>query len=179
MHHGHSLAAVVTVIAITVVLCLIVIGVSVVIGRRLQRRVFSGLAMDEWQRARQRLRWADQWRVGWATMRRRPVDRVELALAQLARARLAQDAAGRSLTRFRWLWRALAILYTVQGAGWIIAGAVGSRMRVFHLAEGLLFAAVALVWVFAIPRSVARQPARMRELRAEIVRRHGRTPGPT
>lgn len=180
MHHGHSVAAAVTITAAAVVLCLIVMGVAVGVALRMRRRVFAGLAMDEWQRARQRLNWADRWRVGWATMRRRPVDRAELALAQLARARFAQDAAGRSLTkfRFRWLWRALAIGYAVLGAGWIIEGAVGSRTRIFHITLGVLSAALSLGWA-VLPRSVARQPARMRELRAEIVRRHGRTPDAT
>lgn len=51
-------------------------------------------------------------------------------------------------------------------------------MRVFHIALGVLSAALAVAWT-AMPRSVARQPAQMRELRAEIVRQHGRTPGTT
>jgi hypothetical protein len=179
VHHGHSVAVDVTIIAAAVVVCLIVMGIAVSVGLRMRRRVFSGLAMDEWERARQRLSWADQWHVGWATMRRRPVDRVELALAQLARARFAQEAAERWLTRRRRLWIVPMIIYAVEGAWWIIMGVLESNARIFHLVLGALFAALALLWLFAVPRSVARQPARMRELRAEIVRRHGRMPGTT
>lgn len=177
MHHGHSAAVMVTIIAAGVVLWVIVMAVAMRVGLSMRRRIFSGPAMDEWERARQRLSWTDQWRVGWATMRRRPVDRVELALAQLARARFAQHAAERSLTRHRSVWIASAIMFAVLGTGWIIAGGLGSGMRVFHLALGVLYLALALAYVFAVPRSLARQPARMRELRAEIVRRHGRMPG--
>ncbi len=77
----------------------VVIAVLVVVRPRVQRRIFAGPRLDEWQQARRQLAWADQRRVIWATQFNHPASRAALVRAQLAYARYLQDAAERTIER--------------------------------------------------------------------------------
>lgn len=135
-----------------------------------RRRVFAGEALNRWLQTRRRLGLADRWRVSWATTRRRPIGRADLAPAQLAFVEWRQDAAKRApLLRKRWLRAGLPVIYGCAALCYVIA-AVAERggLRVYDVVLGVLFLAVCLLWAVAVPRSVRREPERMARLRRRI-----------
>jgi hypothetical protein len=109
----------------------VVIVAVVVVRPRVQRRIFAGPRLDAWHQARRQLRWADQWRVIWATRWTRTASRAGLADAQLAYARYLQDAAGRAIEKQSrsGLWKGLrltsAALLGFSALGYSEAAIVG------------------------------------------------------
>jgi hypothetical protein len=170
VHNNIDLSAVLGVIVGAALAC----AVIVLVGVRMQRRIFAGEPLDQWQRARRKLSFADQWRVTWATARRRPTDRAELAPAQVACARFRQDAAERSpLMRRRWARIALPAAYCLPALVYLVAAFIEhGQQRVFSIAMAVLFAAIGVGWAFLIPRSLRRLPDQMTRLRSRIEDRY-------
>jgi hypothetical protein len=156
---------------------IIVTVISVLAGLRLRRRVFAGTARDEWQDARRRLDRKARVRVWWATMRRRPVGSLALAPAQLALSFYAQDTAERTpLVSKTWARWGLPVLYGVLAINYAVQAILQAASRTFDWVFCILFTCLALLWALYVPRSLARQPQRMGQLREEIKTRHGELP---
>lgn len=125
----------------------VVIVALVVVRSRVQRRIFAGPRLDAWHQARRQLRWADQWRVIWATRWTHTASRAGLAHAQLAYARYFQDAAGRAIEKQSrpGLWKGLpltsAALLGFSALGWWATAATQSpdSAKVFPYVPGAWF----------------------------------------
>jgi hypothetical protein len=158
----------------------IVIVALVVVRPRVQRRIFAGPRLDAWQQARRQLRWADQWRVIWATQFNHLTSRAALARAQLTYARYLQDAAGRAIDKQSrpGLWKGLR-LTTAAGLGftavayWATAATqTQGSAKIFPYAAAAWFAFYALYTALAVPRSWRRLMKRMTRLQAKIEDRY-------
>ncbi len=174
MHSHHlDLAVFAIVLGSAIVMTVLAVG----IGLRLRRGKFGGPARDQWQAARRRLSWNDQYRVWWATARRRPTGSAELAPAQLAYARYVRDFGQRSpAMTSRWFRAGLAGLYAVLAVFWLAVAVGQGQMRAFHWILGGLYAVTGLLWVLLVPWSMARLPGRMDRLQKQIHDRHGELP---
>jgi hypothetical protein len=172
MHHQH---ADVVIVVLVVVGCTVVSGpIAVLIGLRMRRRIFAGAARDQWIEARRGLS-SREWRhVQWASMRRRPVSAPALAPAQLAYISYARYTAERTPWKTsRWLRAMFPVLLGLLAAGMAIEGIQNSQARIFHFALAAVYAALAVLWVPLISRTINRQPARLERLRTQINDRYG------
>lgn len=161
-------------LAVIIILLLVVLGAGAVliIGLRVRGKVFSGAARDAWERARRDLTSGDRLQVRRATMRRRPVDDAALAPAQLVYSRYAEYAAERSPLR---RWPGLTVMTVIYGGNaalQVVSAVTETRQRALHLVLGVAFAALTVTCVPLIPLSLRRQPARMRQLRAQVRERY-------
>jgi hypothetical protein len=137
-----------------------------------RRRAFAGPARDAWEQARHDLSRGDQLRVRRATMRRRPVDDAALASAQLAYSRYIEYTAERSPLR-RWpLQTAMIVIYAGNSVLQIVMAVTETRLRAVHLVLGVGFAMLTVTYGPLMSRSLGRQPARMRQLRAQVRERY-------
>ena len=145
---------------------------ALVIAMRGRRKVFAGDARCAWERARRDLSRGDEFQVRRATMRRRPVDRATLAPAQLAYSRYVQYTAERS-PLLRWPLRtAMIVIYAGNAVLQIVMAVTETQSRAFHLALGVAFAVLTVMYGPLMSRSLSRQPARMRQLRAQVTERY-------
>ena len=160
------------VVGIIVVFAVLSFLAALVIAMRGRRKVFAGAARDAWERARRDLSHDDEFRVRRATMRRRPVDDAALAPAQLAYSRYVQYTAERS-PLLRWPLRAaMIVIYGGNSVLQIVMAVTETRSRPFHLALGVAFAVLTVMYGPLMSRSLSRQPARMRQLRAQVTERY-------
>jgi hypothetical protein len=127
---------------------------------------------DDWERARRRLGTGDQLRVRRATMRCRPVERPDLASAQLIFSRYAESEAERSPLRGRPLRIAFCVLYAALAAMQIVNGLAQTQQRPLFLGCGALFAVMAVLYGPLVRRSLDRRPAEMRRLRRRVAERY-------
>jgi hypothetical protein len=67
---------------------------------------------------------------------------------------------------------ALGIGYGALGVAWFASGIVDSQARVPNLIMGTGMMVVAVSWALLLPRSIARQPAQLSQLRKEIGERY-------
>ena len=166
---GHDVALTVVIIALVVVLST---GAALIIALRKRRKLFAGPARDDWERARRDLSYGDQMQVRRATMRRRPVDRAALAPAQLAYSRYAEYVAEHSPLRRGEIRVALTVIYGGNAVLQIVMAVTETQSRAFHLVLGAAFAMLTVMYGPLISRSLARQPPRMRRLRAHVRERY-------
>jgi len=156
-----------------IILAAVACGISVVVVALMGRRkFFAGPARDAWAGRRRELSRGDRLQVQRATMTRRPVGRPALVPAQLAQIGYALHVSERSPMN-HWLLRAaLGTCWGALGAAWIVSGIVSSQARVPHLVAGTAMALTAVSWTVLVPRSMARQPAQLSQLRKEIGERY-------
>lgn len=166
---GHDAALAVSIFALVVV---VTAGIVLTVGLWARRKVFAGPARDAWELTRHDLTTGDMLRVRRATMRHRPVGRPSLAGAQLVYTRYAQYVAEHSPLRRRSLLVAMCVLYGALGVQRLASGLAEGQGRVFNVAFGALFTAMAVAYGPLISRSMAREPLRMRQLRREVRQRY-------
>jgi hypothetical protein len=155
-------------------------AIGTLIALRLRRRIFAGPALDQWRAGCRELSRGEQLRVQWATLRRRPVSAARLASAQLAYVCYARYTVERSpLTRNRWFRAAFPVFYGLFAIIYAVEGMQQSQARIFHFGLAAAFAALAVTWAIAVPRSFNRMPARLERLQAQISNRYGPADGPT
>lgn len=109
-------------------------------------------------------------------MRCRPVDRAALAPGQLAFIRYAQYIAERS-PLCRWpVLTAVGLIYGGNAVLLFVMAATETQLRSFRLGMGVAFAVLAVTYGPLISRSLRRQPARLRQLRAQVMQRYPDVP---
>jgi VanZ family protein len=157
--------------ALVVGICAAVI--AVVAGLRLRGRVFQGPARDAWELTRRDLSAADQWHVRRATSRRRPVNRGDLAPAQLVYTRYAQFTADRSPFHRRWFRMGMVFLYLALAAQQFVTGATATHLvaRIIDFVAGGWWVVLAALFGLWVNGWLARQPTRLKRLRQVIRQR--------
>lgn len=173
MHHD---PAHLTAFLIGAAIGVIVATTVLVVIRPWQRRIFAGPRLDAWQQVCRQLRWADQWRVIWATQVNHLTGRAALAHAQLVYVRYRQDAAKRSIERQSrpGLWKgfrlATAAVLGFTAIGWWATAAMQSHgsAKIFPDVAAAWSAFYALYMALALPRSWRRLAKRMARLQAKI-----------
>jgi hypothetical protein len=166
---GHDVALLVGIIVLFAALSFLAALAIAVWGRR---RVFAGAARDAWEQARRDLSRGDEFQVRRATIRRRPVDHAALAPAQLAYSRYVQYTAERS-PLLRWPLRtAMVVIYGGNSVLQIVMAVTETRSRALHVVLGVAFAVLTVMYGPLMSRSLSRQPARMRQLRAQVAERY-------
>lgn len=164
-------------VLVIVLTCIVVpLCMAALVATALKKRwkIFGGPALDAWLRVRRQLSRGDRLAVQRATMKGQPVNRAALAPAQLTYSRLVQYMAEHSPLRRRPIRRTLGIIYGVLGVGWLAVGIIDPHGRAINLIDGVLALGLAVLWVTFLPRSMAGKPARMIQLRRQVMERYPR-----
>jgi cytochrome bd-type quinol oxidase subunit 1 len=65
------------------------------------------------------------------------------------------------------------VVYGLLAINDVVEGVQHGQARILHFAIAAVFVALAVLWVLVVPRSLARQPARMERLRTQVNDRYG------
>ena len=171
MHHTHPG---VTVVILIFVAAFAVIGLLVWLAFRWRQRLYTGPLRDQWNQERQDLSRRQRFRLWRANIRQRPVDQPELAAAQFAFTRYAEDTFRRSpMVRRRWVRILLPCIYLACAAVQVAIAFGQSRVQVVNLIVGVFFVATAVLWGYVALWGLNRSRRKLVRLREQLQRRYG------